>query len=107
MKRSTVVLMGLLGLASASVAAQSTRENASARISGDSMAVAKLVGVFQNHDKANRLLRISDADYAVDPVLLSKQGDTLRSLRQGQTVIIELSGYDTKGRDVIVGIQAK
>jgi len=107
MKPTTVVLIGLLGLTSAGVAGQSLRENASAQISGDPIAVAKLVGVFQYHDKANRLLRISDADYAVDPVLLSKQGDTLRFLRQGQTVIIELSGYDSKGRDVIVGIQAK
>lgn len=107
MKSTTVLLIGLLSLASASAAGQSPREGLGARLPGDFVASGSLAGTFQHYDMANQVLRISDADYAVDPALLKLQGATLRNMRQGQEVIFEMSGYDSKGRDVIVGIKAK
>ncbi|MDO9468692.1 MAG: hypothetical protein Q7J36_15440 [Thiobacillus sp.] len=95
MKISAMLLVGLLSLTAAGAQAQFA--------GGDVLTVPKLAGTFQRYDASSRVVRISDIEYAVAPNLVSR----LRDLRAGRQVVFSVSGFDPKGRDIIMEIAAE
>jgi hypothetical protein len=95
MKISGMLLVGLLSLTTAGAQAQFA--------GSDAFTVPKLAGTFQSYDTSSRVVRISDIEYAVAPNLVSR----LRDLRAGRQVVFSVSGYDPKGRDIIMEITAE
>ena len=99
MKISGMLLVGLLSLTAAGAQAQFT--------ASDAFTVPKLAGTFQRYDASSRVVRISDIEYAVAPNLASRQQSRLRDLRAGRQVVFSVSGYDPKGRDILMEITAE
>ncbi|MDP1534851.1 MAG: hypothetical protein Q8L92_14845 [Rubrivivax sp.] len=94
MKISAMLLIGLLSL---------TAAGAQAQFAGGDVLTVKLAGTFQRYDVSSRVVRISDIEYAVAPNLVSR----LRDLRAGRQVVFSVSGFDPKGRDIIMEIAAE
>ncbi len=95
MKILGILLAGLLSLAPAGAQAQF--------VHGDAFTAPKLAGTFQSYDASTRVVRISDIEYAVAPGLVRR----LRDLRANRQVVFSVSGYDPKGRDIILEIKAE
>lgn len=95
MKILGMLLVGLLSL---------TAAGAQAQFSGsDVISVPKLAGTFQRYDAPSRVVRISNIEYAVAPDLVR----SLRDLRANRQVVFSVSGYDPKGRGIILEITAE
>lgn len=106
MKTWHIVYAGVFALAAAAAHAQPAGEGAPATTDAV-FATAKLAGTFQSYDARNRVMRISDTEYAVSPTLASRQSNRLRDLRFGKQVVFSVSDFDPQGRGVIVEIDSQ
>lgn len=95
MKILGMLLAGLLSLAPAGAQAQLARS--------DTITAPKLAGTFQSYDTSSRVARISNIEYAVAPDLAR----SLRDLRANRQVVFSVTGFDSKGRDIILEITAE
>lgn len=96
-----MLFAGLLSLGAAGAQAQY------AHAESEELIPSRLVGVFQNYDASGGLIRISNIEYSVSPKLVRSQLNRLRHLPTGRQLMFGVSGYDAKGRDVIVEIEAE
>ena len=96
-----MLFAGLLSLAAADAQAQYEH------VKSEELVPSRLAGVFQSYDASGGLVRISNIEYAVSPNLVRSQLNRLRHLPTGRQLVFGVSGYDAKGRDVIVEIETE
>lgn len=115
MKKQFVLLAALLTIGSQVAEADSRsaelRNGRSAATVGgqknhaeDRIGPSLIAGKFQRHEEGRRIIRISDVDYDLDPIL-ANSGVNFREFRYGQTVLFVLGGVSEAGRNVITSIE--